>query len=123
MAADRVFRIAVVLTSPSVVPAARGPVALIRSWSRVMAQGDEREPGRGARMPPGLKDGFPDGRDAGRVHGDPGRSGAGDGRQRGSSSGDWALERRVGQSCAVSDAGAQEGGAAWRVRISIPPSR
>jgi len=80
-------------------------------------------PGRGARMPPGLKDGFPDGRDAGRVHGDPGRSGAGDGRQRGSSSGDWALERRVGQSCAVSDAGAQEGGAAWRVRISIPPSR
>jgi len=28
MAADRVFRIAVVLTSPSVVPAARGPVAL-----------------------------------------------------------------------------------------------
>ena len=44
MAADRVFRIAVVLTSPSVVPAARGPVALIRSWSRVMAQGDEREP-------------------------------------------------------------------------------
>ena len=41
----------------------------------VTVQGMSQNPGRGARMPPGLKDGFPDGRDAGRVHGDPGRSG------------------------------------------------
>ena len=45
--------------------------------------GGEREPGRGARMPPGSGTGLRDGRAAGRVPADPGRSGAGGGRQPG----------------------------------------
>jgi hypothetical protein len=68
-----------------------------RSRSRVTAQGISDNPGRGARMPPGLKLGFPDGRDVGRVHRDPGRSGGrGTNASPGSSSGAWALERRGG---------------------------
>ena len=39
--------------------------------------GGEREPGRNARMPPGSRTGLRDGRTAGRVPADPGRSGAG----------------------------------------------
>jgi hypothetical protein len=39
--------------------------------------GGEREPGRGARMPPGSRTGLRDGRGAGRVPADPERSGAG----------------------------------------------
>jgi len=39
--------------------------------------GGEREPGRDARMPPGSRTGLRDGRAAGRVPADPGRSGAG----------------------------------------------
>ena len=71
-----------------------------RSWSRVTAQGMSENPGRDARMPPGLMDGFPD---AGIIQlGRP-----------------WNVA--VEQSCAVSVAGAQEGAAARR--IPIPPSR
>ena len=40
--------------------------------------GGEREPGRDARMPPGSRTGLRDGRAAGRVPADPGRSGAGE---------------------------------------------
>ncbi len=39
--------------------------------------GGEREPGRDARMPAGSRTGLRDGRAAGRVPADPGRSGAG----------------------------------------------
>jgi hypothetical protein len=39
--------------------------------------GGEREPGRDARIPPGSRTGLRDGRAAGRVPADPGRSGAG----------------------------------------------
>ena len=82
-AADRVLRIAVVLASPCVVPAARGPVALAAKLVAGHGAGDEREPRPGrpdAAGPPGWS---PDGRDAGRVHGDPGDPGPGDGRQPG----------------------------------------
>jgi hypothetical protein len=80
-------------------------------------------PGRDARMPPRLKDGFPDGRDAGRMYEDPGGPAPGDGASPGSSSGTGPWNVAVDQSCAVSVAGAQEGAAARRVRIPIPPSR
>jgi hypothetical protein len=65
------------------------------------------------------------GRDAGQVHEDPRAiPGPGDGRhpgiiQRGTGPRNVAVE----QSCAVPVAGAQEGAAARRVRISVPPSR
>jgi hypothetical protein len=106
--ADRVFRNAEVLAPPSVVPAARRPVALGgeagHGW--LWRSRDEREPGRDARMPPGRKDGFPDGWDAGRVHRDPGRSGTGTDAGQGSSSGTGLCNVAVEHSCAVSVAGA-----------------
>jgi hypothetical protein len=95
-AADRVFRIVVVLASRLSCPLHWGPSPLAAKLVAGHGAGDEREPGRDARMPPGLMDGFPDGRDVGRVYGDPGDPGPGDGRQPGSSSGDRALERRGG---------------------------
>jgi hypothetical protein len=96
---------------------------LRRSWWRVTVQGMSENPAGGARMPPGLKDGFPmAGMSAGcmEIPGDPG---PGDGRQPRIIQRGRPLERRGGQSCAVSVAGAQEGAAARRVRIPIPPSR
>ena len=56
-AADRVFRIAVVLASPSVVPAARGPSLLAAKLAAGHGAGVSGNPGR----------------DVGRVHEDPGR--------------------------------------------------
>jgi hypothetical protein len=75
--------------------------------------GMSENPGLDARMPPGLTDGFPGGRDVGRVHGDFRRSGDG-GRTP-------ALERRGGAVlCGLGRRG-QERAAARR--IPIPPSR
>jgi len=75
-AADKVFldrRGA--LASPSVVPAARGPSPWRWSWSRVTAPGwTGARPGRPDAA--GLEDRAPDGRAAGGVPADPGRSGA-----------------------------------------------
>ena len=50
---------------------------LRRTWSRVHGAGDEREPRPGRPDAAGPQGWIPDGRDAGRVHGDPGRSGPG----------------------------------------------
>ena len=76
-AADKVFLYC------RAAPAARGPsppaVGLIESHGA----GASGSPGRDARMPPGLEERAPGWPAVGRVPADPGRSGPGDGRQRG----------------------------------------
>jgi len=93
-----------------------GPATLGGEAGRRSRRGDEREPRQGRPDAAGRKDGFPDGRDVGRVHGDPGRSGPGTDAGAGSSSRTGVCNVVVERSCAVSVAGAQEGVVAQRVR-------
>jgi hypothetical protein len=99
-AADRVFRIAVVMASPSVVPAAQGPPPLTGKLAVGHGAGGERESrDAGCRRARGWVPGWPRGRQPGAWN--PGRSVAGDGRaDPRSSRGD--LNVAVEQSCALS---------------------
>ncbi len=120
-AADRVFRIAVVLAFRLSCLLHWGQSPLAAKLVAGHGAGDEREPRPGRPDAAGLMDGFPDGRDVGRVHGDFRRSGDVDGRQPGIIQLGRPWNVAVEQSCAVSVAGAEEGAAARR--IPIPPSR
>ena len=123
-AANRVFRIAVVLASSSVVPAARGPSPLAAKLVAGHGAGDEREPRPGRPDAAGARGGVP---------GWPGcRPGAwrprairgrGTDASPGSSSGARPRNVAVEPACAVQVAGAPEDAAARSVRIPVPASR
>jgi len=77
LAADKVFLYC------RAAPAARGPSPLAVGLIESHGAGASGSPGRDARMPPGLEERAPGWPAVGRVPADPGRSGPGDGRQRG----------------------------------------
>jgi hypothetical protein len=103
LAADRAFRIAVVLASLSVVPAARGLSPLTEKLAAGHGAGNERE-SRDAPGAAGLEDGFRMARTPSGYMETTGAPGPGADASRGSSSGNQAPERRGERSRALSAA-------------------
>jgi hypothetical protein len=108
---------------------ARHPGGEADRWSRCRGRAAGTPAGTSG-CPPGLEDVLRDGRDVGRVPGDPRQSGAREGHQpgiiqQGPGSGRWPAPRASlwSRPGAVQVAGAQEDAAAWSVRVPVPASR
>ena len=108
---------------------ARHPGGEADRWSRCRGRAAGTPAGTSG-CPPGLEDVLRDGRDVGRMPGDPRQSGAREGHQpgiiqQGPGSGRWPAPRASlwSRPGAVQVAGAQEDAAAWSVRVPVPASR
>jgi hypothetical protein len=113
-AADRVFLYC------RAAPAARGPSPLAVGLIESHGAGASESPGRDAWMPPGLEERAPGWPAVGRVPADPGRSGPGDGRQRGIiQQARVPTDGRTPRNVAVEPAGAVPGRRGYR-RVRLP---